>query len=468
MKRGAEPELPSRRQKVRTSSSSNSGLTKAGLQAYWSNKKFGAAQPWSTYGAERVERGTERNLAKYGSTYKSASAAQRDLRKMSGYSGRGNYKKAMHSLHRGIKKARIGQRLTKFAKKEHLGQVALDSAMMAARGYAGAGGYRGRGGYIGRGGYTSNSLMAGGKPGMVGSIGGENQSVTVTHREYLQDVYGPDNAAFSNEKLAINPGLMQNFPWLSQIAANYEEYEFKQLVFEFHSTVDPSATNNSSGSTGTIIMATNYNPDAPRFTTKEVMMQYHGACNGRVTEDLVSGVEADPSLNAGSAVKYTRSTTPVGQSLKDFDLGSFQWALVNIPPAFENQQVGEMWCYYTVVLSKPRLYASVYRNLAFDQFYGFLNTSAFGSAYPTNAPFGVTDPTDLNSTPVVNPVYTGVGNSLSLTVSNTSSLLSPYNTGLKVAFPDYETGTYEIVYNIIGANLSFNTGTDPISIVYAG
>jgi len=467
MKRGFEPELPSRRQKVRTSSSSKSGLTKAGLQAYWSNKKFGAAQPWSTYGAERVERGTPGNLAKYGVTYKAASAAQRDLRKMSGYSGRGNYKKAMHSLHRGIKKARIGQRLTKFAKKEHLGQLAMDNALMAAKGYTGMGGYRGRGGYIGRGGYTSNSLMEGGKPSMTGTIGGENQGVMVTHREYLQDVYGPDNAQFTLEKLAINPGLMQNFPWLSQIAANYEEYEFKQLVFEFHSTVDPSATNNSSGSTGTLIMATNYNPDAKPFVTKEVMMQYHGACNGRVTEDLIAGVEANPALNAGSAIKYTRTTTPVSQSLKDFDLGLFQWALVNIPPAFENQQVGELWCYYTVELSKPRLYASVYRNLAFDQWYSTLNTLENTIDWEVWAPFGNINPTDQGSDAIPEPLFKGVGNSLSCKITNLS-VKNVAQTVIEVEFPDFETGTYEIVYNFDGNNLSLDTTQDPLVPIYAG
>ena len=224
----------------------------------------------------------------------------------------------------------------------------------------------------GRGTYTTNSLIQGlgdSRPSMSVSGGGDNQDMIITHKEYLQDVYGPADSKFQNSGFSINPAIADNFPWLAQIAANYEEYEFEQLIFEFHSTVDASATNNNSGATGTIIMATNYNPDAPDFVSKEVMMQYHGANSGRVTDDMAHGVECEPTKNAGSAIRFTRSNVPQGnQSLKDFDLGKFQWAVVNIPDGFVNQQIGELWVHYSVKVSKPRLYSGVYRALPSQTF----------------------------------------------------------------------------------------------------
>ena len=217
------------------------------------------------------------------------------------------------------------------------------------------GGISGSGLYTGRGAY--NSLIEGGRPSMTyGAANDETQSIVISHCEYLQDVYGSANAQFSNQGWNLNPGLVENFPWLSQLAANYEEYEFIQLLFSFKSTVDASATNNVNGSTGTIIMATNYNPTSPLFTTKETMMQYHGANSGRLVDDHTHGVECDPNKNAGTGQKYVR-TAPVvvGQDPKTFDLGTFQLATVNIPSAFFNQQIGELWVSYTVKLSKPRL-----------------------------------------------------------------------------------------------------------------
>jgi hypothetical protein len=34
---------------------------------------------------------------------------------------------------------------------------------------------------------------------------------------------------FQNQSILLNPGLEASFPWLSQVAQNFEEYEFVQL-----------------------------------------------------------------------------------------------------------------------------------------------------------------------------------------------------------------------------------------------
>ena len=136
-------------------------------------------------------------------------------------------------------------------------------------------------------------------------------------------------------------------------------------MFHFKSTV--SAAISDTGATGTLIMATNYNADAPGFLSKESMMQYHGANNTRLDESMDHGVECDPSKNAGTTIRYVR-TLPVvdGQQKKEFDLGKFQWAVVNIPSAYNNQQVGELWCSYTVKLGKPKFATAIGRAIAED------------------------------------------------------------------------------------------------------
>jgi hypothetical protein len=276
-------------------------------------------------------------------------------------------------------------------------------------------------GLYGRGAYQTvhNNLFTGDAMGVIGGHN-ENQEVVISHSEYLQDVYGPSTSKFTNQGLQLNPGLAENFPWLAQMAANYEEYEFIQLVFHFKSTVDPSATNNTNGATGTIIMCTNYNPDAKDFETKEAMMQYHGAASGRVTDDMVHGVECDPKLNAGTATKYVRIFN-TESSKKDFDLGRFQWALVNIPSAFENSQVGELWVTYTVRLQKPKLTVSLGRQLAIDRFLGL--------GLPFNQPAIAATPQDQNILGCkVQFDTTGVSGSI----------------GVLITFPEFITGTFNI------------------------
>lgn len=341
------------------------------------------------------------------------------------YSGRGgyNFKKAS----RGWRHSKVGKALAGVAKTAAMDAVARVSPEAAA----GIQTLSGRGLYSGRGAYTNtNSLIEGGRPSMSVSSGAkDNQEMIITHTEYLQDVYGPADAAFRNETLSINPGLWANFPWLSQIAANYEEYEFVQLMFEYRSTVDVSATSNSNGATGTIIMATNYNPDAKSFVNKETMMQYHGAMSGRVTENLHHGVECEPSKNAGTSTKYVRTLLPIGQSLKDFDLGTFQYAIVNAPSAFKNAQIGELWVSYQVRVQKPRLYTSVFRNLPYDLFL----SSSTGDVTKTN-PFGA------------DGALVGAQNSLGIKIA--TSYVEDHQTKFVLTFPDFLTGTFEILLNL--------------------
>jgi len=223
--------------------------------------------------------------------------------------------------------------------------AAIDSGIKAAKSYVGMGSY--------------NELVKGSRyvtPEAITmrSKGDETSSVCVTNKEYIGDLFGPDSQSFVNTSYAINPGLTQVFPWLSQIAANYDEYEFEQLVFEYHPTISETSTA-TSGQSGTIILVTNYNPSQDPFTDKEAMMQYHGGQSDRVTAESIHGVECDPKKSSQGR-RYTR-TQPVivGQDAKNFDLGLFQIGINNIPESYFNQQLGELWVHYKVHLHVPKL-----------------------------------------------------------------------------------------------------------------
>ena len=53
--------------------------------------KFSRVQPWSSYGAARIPRGSRFSLSTFGPTYRSASAMQKHNRKFHGFTGRGRY-----------------------------------------------------------------------------------------------------------------------------------------------------------------------------------------------------------------------------------------------------------------------------------------------------------------------------------------------------------------------------------------
>lgn len=208
----------------------------------------------------------------------------------------------------------------------------------------------------------------------------ETGDVIITHREYLGDIYGP-TTQFNNQSFQLNPGVEQTFPWLSQVASNYEEYEFKQLVFSYRS-VTTDVGSSTTGQCGTIVMATNYNPDAKPFYDKGQMLEYAHAMSCKTTESMTHGVECDPKKSALTSRLFVRSGPPPPgtDDLKDYDTGKFQLAICNAPTSYQNLPIGELWCYYKVLLSKPKIFTG--RGNAISRWFAIGNNVSYG-AKPT-------------------------------------------------------------------------------------
>lgn len=302
--------------------------------------------PRAQYGVAHYLRGTPDNIERWGATWKQANAEQRALRAQFGYTGRG--------LYTGSGRYNLLKSSGRFTRG--LGNVALSRLS-------------GGGLYTGSGMYTNNLISGAGTS--IGSVpsftggGDETGSFVVSHSEYLTDIYAPGVAnsgvatPFSLQAFALNPGLQTSFTFLSQIAQNYEEYQFIQLVYNYRSTTTDIG-NSTTGQCGTVIMACNYNANNPSFVDKQSMMEYAHAASAKVTEDLAFGVECDPAKSAaGSTALYIRSNpVAVGQDLKTYDIGLFQVALANVPPAYNGLPIGELWVTYKVMLRKPKLFAS--------------------------------------------------------------------------------------------------------------
>lgn len=171
----------------------------------------------------------------------------------------------------------------------------------------------------------------------------------------MRDVYCPLtlNAFQIVDAISLNPGLGESFPSLSQIAMNYEEYEFIQLAVTFKSTIDQSLATN--GQSGQIALTTSYNPGQDPFGSKQEMMGYSGGMSCKTNQSMIHGVECDPSKNSGSAGKYVRPGFVVQGDLKNYDLGTTYLSVLDAPTQFLGVTLGELWVSYTVVLRKPKL-----------------------------------------------------------------------------------------------------------------
>lgn len=323
------------------------------------NARMNKLFPYSQYGRMYTKRGTEANLATFGPDWKTASEIQRKMRKSSGYLGKGLY------MGRGRYRGRGGffgdlWEGVKSIGRPLLGAVAPVAGQMLT---SSLGKLAGQGEYV-----NTNSLVRTGQTAFEPPMFTEKPdgaSVTISYKEYVGEVFGPPSVStYQNTAYAINPGIERSFPWLSQIAANYDEYTIHQLIYTYRSTVADFAS--SSGQIGTIIMATQYNANSQPFTDKIQMMQYDAALSGKSSEHHIHGVECDPNKLSGPKGRYVR-TAPVlsGNDANQYDHGVFNIAVTDIPSTYVNQALGELWVSYTIELRKPKFFTA--RGLAISR-----------------------------------------------------------------------------------------------------
>lgn len=240
------------------------------------------------------------------------------------------------------------------------------------------------GGASGNGDYAVNNIVhSADGVDIVPKFAVDSNSVTISNVEYVKDIYAPGSVIpFSISTMSLNPGLPTAFPWLSQIAANYQEYELLQCIYTYKTTVADFAA--SSGQVGQVLMATQYNPSIPAFADKETMMMYDGSASCKTSMSMLHGVECDPhKLAATTGRKYVRTgNLPATEDLKEYDQGVLNIAVLNPPVTYLGQVLGELWVSYTICLKKPRLSALNGNNISTDLFayYNQIGTTVVTSA----------------------------------------------------------------------------------------
>lgn len=186
--------------------------------------------------------------------------------------------------------------------------------------------------------------------------------IIVTHREFVRDIFSDINNDFAYDVFNISPIDPETFPWLSNLAVNYESFRFRKFDAHYEPTV---ATNIS----GKIVLAVDYDSADPTDNeTKSTLLQWGSSVDGQVwtpihhhssVSDLnkigptrflnpLSSVpfQAGPLSNAG--ILYVATTSVMPAQLLDFSVPSGGYVSYNL---------GELWIDYEVELITPQLQA---------------------------------------------------------------------------------------------------------------
>lgn len=173
---------------------------------------------------------------------------------------------------------------------------------------------------------------------------------TVMHREFITDVYS--STGFVVNDYRINPAIASSFPWLAQIAENYEQYVVQGMVFEFKTT-SATAVSSTNTSLGTVIMATQYNSHEKPFVNKQQMENYEFSQSSVPCQSILHAIECDPTQTQCSGIFNTFDPSATAGDIRLYDIGRFSIATVGMQQA--DCVIGELWVSYKICLLKPRL-----------------------------------------------------------------------------------------------------------------
>lgn len=240
------------------------------------------------------------------------------------------------------------------------------------------------GGFFGSGDYIVNDIVHQRGTGTLKKGVHVNR---ITNCEYVRDIVSKGTSDFSLSSSYIQATEETLFPWLKNVSKLYTKYRFTQLVFEYRSM---STDYSAAVGLGTIIMAPQYNVDAPVFTTKQQMEAATHAVSFKPSNSAMMGVECNPG---DSNVKwYNVINREEIERSPMTDMGKFNVALTGVPTTVPSgTTLGELWVWYTVELVEPilasapepsieQMVGATVRYTCTDTTAGRINTGAFGYA----------------------------------------------------------------------------------------
>lgn len=169
-------------------------------------------------------------------------------------------------------------------------------------------------------------------------------SFVFEHSEYIGDVISSSiSGGFEIDSFDVSPSDSKCFPWLSNIAENFQQYEIEGMIFRFESTSGQSVASTNTA-LGNVMAFFSYDYSDPFPTSKQALLQYDGCVDARASESFLVGVEcAKESLPFNKL--YIGKPGPGSDPRMNYK-GKFVIASNGIPGPAVN--LGELWVHYRI------------------------------------------------------------------------------------------------------------------------
>jgi hypothetical protein len=172
--------------------------------------------------------------------------------------------------------------------------------------------------------------------------GRNGKSCRVQHKEFIQNVTGTTNFTVALF-LALNPGLVGTFPWLANIANNFEQYRAHMVRFCY-------LTRTGTNIPGSVLLAPDYDASDVQPLSEQIMSNYAEIVEDAPWKDLCCNLRPS-GMHALGPKKFVRSGPVAGQDLKTTDIGTFILATVDGTAV----NWGKLWVEYDFEFFEPQL-----------------------------------------------------------------------------------------------------------------
>jgi len=177
----------------------------------------------------------------------------------------------------------------------------------------------------------------------------EGDAFVVEHDEYVADIFTDSQNDFAYEIYNLNPGDPATFPWLSNIAVRYEEYEAEELTPHYETAAPTTAS-------GKVILAIDFDPgDSTDAGTKQELLNDDRTKSGPVWQSFDQTVDR-PKLRKRLFVRNIDDGADgslTGALLRQQDIGHLFVATTSCSLG-GSAMLGELW-----IRSKIRFYTPV-------------------------------------------------------------------------------------------------------------
>lgn len=181
--------------------------------------------------------------------------------------------------------------------------------------------------------------------------------VRFARREFVQLV--PIETGVTEITIKINPGISGNFPWLSAVARNFQQYAFIGLAYEYVPT-SGFAISGTNAALGSVSMAFVYDPSTngswPAGTLAGIL-NFQGSTSCSPAAAGCCYMECDPAFS-NQPIRFCYNETTVGapssMSLQNYVVADFLLQTEGSQSTIA-VQAGQLWVTYEVMLFNPRV-----------------------------------------------------------------------------------------------------------------